>query len=170
MATFRKSDKGIEVKGWNDSKGREWNIMIATTNINGRKEPVEMHIYSSNESVRLTQSIIRELPFKDFLQDWENFPHDFAQRRTGITGAMSVGEPKRSRGSARLSMYELQEVADIYMDAYKNHLPVQETVALTLGIPVSTACKRIAAARKQGLLADIARPTRFRPGPEPEGN
>ena len=69
MATFRKSDKGIEVKGWNDSKGREWNIMIATTNINGRKEPVEMHIYSSNESVRLTQSTIREVPFKDFFQD-----------------------------------------------------------------------------------------------------
>ena len=168
MTSFKKSDRGLEGR-WSDSKGREWNISIETTIINGRHEPVGMHVFS-DESVRLTQSIIRELPFKDFLQDWENFPHDFAQRRTGITGAMSVGEPKRSRGSARLSMYELQEVADIYMDAYKNHLPVQETVALTLGIPVSTACKRIAAARKQGLLADIARPTRFRPGPEPEGN
>ena len=169
MTSIKKSDVGIEIKGWSDSKGREWNVSITTTTINGRKEPVGVHIYS-NESIRLTQSTIRELPFKDFLQDWENFPHDFAQRRSGITGAMSVGEPKRSRGSSRLSMYELQEVADIYMDAYKNHLPVQETVALTLGIPVSTACKRIAAARKQGLLADIARPTRFRPGPEPEGN
>jgi hypothetical protein len=168
MTSIKKSDVGIEVKGWSDSKGREWNVSITTTTINGRKEPVGMHVYS-NESVRLTQSTIRELPFKDFLQDWENFPHDFAQRRTGITGAMSVGEPQRSRGSARLSMYELQEVADIYMDAFQNHLPVQETVALTLGIPVSTACKRIAAARKQGLLADRARPTRFRPGPEPGG-
>ena len=169
MASVKKSDVGIEVKGWSDSKGREWNVSITTTTINGRKEPVEMHIYS-NESIRLTQSTIRELPFKDFLQDWENFPHDFAQRSTGITGAMSVGEPKRSRGSARLSMYELQEVADIYMDAFKAHLPVQETVALTLGIPKSTACKRIAAARQQGLLKEIARPTRTRAGSEPEGN
>ena len=169
MTSIKKSDRGIEVKGWSDSKGREWNVSIETTIINGRKEPVGMHVYS-NESVRLTQSTIREVPFKDFLQDWENFPHDFAQRRTGITGAMSVGEPKRSRGSARLSMYELQEVADIYMDAYQNHLPVQETVALTLGIPVSTACKRIAAARKQGLLTQKARPTRSRAGSEPEGN
>jgi hypothetical protein len=167
MTSFKKSDRGLEGR-WSDSKGREWNVMITTTTINGRKEPVGMHVFS-DESVRLTQSTIRELPFKDFLQDWENFPHDFAQRRTGITGAMSVGEPKRSRGSARLSMYELQEVADIYMDAYQNHLPVQETVALTLGIPVSTACKRIAAARKQGLLKEIARPTRFRAGSEPEG-
>ena len=164
MAIFNKSDRGIEVKGWSDSKGRKWNIMIETSSINGRKEPVGMHIYS-NESVRLTQSTIRELPFKDFLQDWESFPHDTVQRRTGITGAMSVIEPKRSRGSRRLQEHELQEVADVYMDAYKNHLPVQETVARTLGIPVSTACKRIAAARKRGLLAVLARPTRLRPGP-----
>ena len=168
MTSFKKSDRGLEGR-WSDSKGREWNVMITTTTINGRREPVGMHVYS-NESVRLTQSIIRELPFKDFLQDWENFPHDFAQRSTGITGAMSVGEPKLARGSARLSMYELQEVADIYMDAFKAHLPVQETVALTLGIPKSTACKRIAAARQQGLLKEIARPTRFRAGSEPEGN
>ena len=169
MTSIKKSDVGIEIKGWSDSKGREWNVSITTTTINGRKEPVGVHIYS-NESIRLTQSTLREVPFKDFLQDWENFPHDFAQRRTGITGEMSVGEPKRLRGSARLSMYELQEVADIYMDAYTSHLPLQETVALTLGIPVSTACKRIAAARKQGLLTQKARPTRFRAGSEPEGN
>ena len=169
MAAFKKSDKGIEVKGWSDSKGREWNISIETTIINGRQEPVGMHVYS-NESVRLTQSTIRELPFKDFLQDWENFQHEFAHRSAGITGAMSVGEPQRGRGSRRLTETELMKVAEVYMDAYANHLPVQETVALTLGIPVSTACKRIAAARERGLLTDIARPTRFRAGSEPEGN
>lgn len=165
MTSFKTSNRGIEVKGWSDSKGREWNIMITTTTINGRKEPVGMHIYSSNESTRLTQSTIREMPFLEFLKDQENFPHNTAQRRTGITGAMSVIEPKRSRGSRRLQEHELQEVADIYMDAYKKHLPVQATVASTLRIPVSTACKRIAAARKRGLLTDIARPPRFRPGP-----
>ena len=164
MAIFKKSDRGIEINGWSDSKGREWNIMIETSTINGRKEPIGMHI-SSNENVRLTQSTIREMPFLEFLKDRENFPHNTAQRRTGITGAMSVIEPKRLRGSRRLQEHELQEVADIYMDAYRNHLPVQETVARTLGIPVSTACKRIAAARKRGLLAALARPTRLRPGP-----
>jgi hypothetical protein len=167
MTSFKKSDRGLEGR-WSDSKGREWNVMISTTSINGRKEPVGVHVYS-NESVRLTQSTIRELPFAEFLQDWENFPHDFAQRRTGITGAMSV-EPKRSRGSQRLSVYELQEVAEIYMDAFKAHLPVQETVALTLGIPKSTACKRINLARKKGLLPKVERPTRTRAGSEPEGN
>jgi hypothetical protein len=163
MTSFKKSDSGIEVKGWSDSKGREWNIAITTATINGRKEPVGMHIYS-NESVRLTQSTIREMPFLEFLKDQEDFAHETAQRRTGITGAMSVIEPKRSRGSRRLQEHELQEVADIYMDAYKKHLPVQATVASTLRIPISTACKRIAAARKRGLLADLARPTRLRPG------
>ena len=168
MTSIKKSDVGIEIKGWSDSKGREWNVSITTTTINGRKEPVGMHVYS-NESVRLTQSTIRELPFKDFLQDWENFPHDFAQRSTGITGAMSV-EPKRARGSARLSMYELQEGADIYIDAFFNHLPVQKTVAQTLGIPLSTACKRINLVRKKGLLPRVERPNRKIAGSEPEGN
>ena len=80
MTSFKKSDRGLEGR-WSDSKGREWNVMITTTTINGRRE--------------------------------------------------------------------------------------QETVALTLGIPKSTACKRIAAARKQGLLKKIERPTRQRSGPEP---
>ena len=169
MTSIKKSDVGIEIKGWSDSKGREWNVSITTTTINGRKEPVGVHIYS-NESIRLTQSTVREMPFAEFLKDWENFPHDFAQRSTGITGAMSVGEPKRARGSARLSMYELQEVADIFMDAFKAHLPVQETVALTLGIPLSTACKRINLVRKKGLLPRVERPNRKIAGSEPEGN
>ena len=168
MTSVKKSDVGIEIKGWSDSKGREWNVSITTTTINGRKEPVGMHIYS-NESIRLTQSTIRELPFAEFLQDRENFPHDFAQGRTGITGAMSV-EPKRSRGSQRLSEYELKEVAEIYTGAFFNHLPVQKTVALTLGIPLSTACKRINLARKKGFLPKVEGPNRNLSGSEPEGN
>lgn len=168
MTSFKKSDSGIEVKGWSDSKGREWNIAITTATINGRKEPVGMHIYS-NESVRLTQSTIREMPFLEFLKDREDFAHETAQRRTGITGAMSFIEPKRSRGSQRLSEYELNEVADAYLTAYKNHLPVQETVALKLGIPLSTACKRINLVRRKGLIPRVERPIRQRSGPEPGG-
>ena len=168
MTSIKKSNVGIEIKGWSDSKGRQWNVSITTTTIDGRKEPVGIHIYS-NESIRLTQSTIREIPFAEFLQDRENFPHDFVQRRSGITGAMSV-EPKRSRGSQRLSEYELKEVAEIYTDAFFNHLPVQKTVAQTLGIPLSTACKRINLVRKKGLLPRVERPNRKIAGSEPEGN
>ena len=49
-------------------------------------------------------------------------------------------------------MDELQTIADIYLDAFENHLPVQQTVAKALNIPLSTACKRIVAARKKGLI------------------
>lgn len=47
---------------------------------------------------------------------------------------------------------ELQSVADVYRSAFKKSLPVQQTVAETLGIPLSTATKRIMAARRKGLI------------------
>jgi hypothetical protein len=47
---------------------------------------------------------------------------------------------------------DLQAVGDIYLAAYKARIPVQKAVADALGISVSTAAKRIMAARQQGFI------------------
>ena len=47
---------------------------------------------------------------------------------------------------------DLQAVADIYLAAYKARIPVQKAVADSLGISVSTAAKRIMAARSHGFI------------------
>ena len=137
-----------------DSKGNGWNIEISTSPIHGRNEPVRLTIKPLDRNTRLLQSTLREIPFSKFLQDWDKYPDNPSQKSHGITGAMtsSVLETKSKRGSRRLSMDELQTVADIYLDAFENHLPVQQTVAETLNIPLSTACKRIVAARKKGFI------------------
>jgi DNA-binding transcriptional regulator LsrR (DeoR family) len=47
---------------------------------------------------------------------------------------------------------ELQRVAEVYMVAYKAHLPVQKIVANAFGVSVSTAAKRIMVARRKGFI------------------
>lgn len=54
------------------------------------------------------------------------------------------------------SMYELQTVAAIWLEAKKNGLPVQQTIARAMDVPLSTATKRIMAARKRGLIPNIS--------------
>ena len=137
-----------------DSKGNGWNIEISTSPIHGRNEPVRLTIKPLDQNTRLLQSTLREIPFSQFLQDWDKYPANLSKRPYRISGAMnsSVLETKSKRGSRRLTMDELQTIADIYLDAFENHLPVQQTVAKALNIPLSTACKRIVAARKKGLI------------------
>ena len=164
------SEDGLDFRGWQDSTGNKWNISVKTATINGRSEPIGLTVSPSGEHVRLLQSTLREIPFSKFLQDWESYPHELPHSSSGITGAMTVREPKRSRGSHPLTEEEMQRVVDVYLDAYENHLPVQHTVARTLGIPLSTACKRINLVRKKGLLPRVERPNRKIAGSEPEGN
>ena len=154
MTRINRTENGLEIPNWMDSKGNGWNIEISTSPIHGRNEPVRLTIKPLDQNTRLLQSTLREIPFSKFLQDWDKYPGNPSQRSRGITGAMtcSVLETKSKRGSRRLTIDELQTIADIYLDAFENHLPVQQAVAKALNIPLSTACKRIVAARKKGLI------------------
>jgi hypothetical protein len=154
LTQINRTKNGLEIANWMDSNGNGWNIEISTSPIHGRSEPVQLTIKPVGQDARLLQSTLREIPFSKFLQDWDKYPGNPSQRSHGITGAMtsSVHKTKSKRGSRRLSMDELQTVADIYLDAFEKHLPVQQAVANALNIPLSTACKRIVAARKKGLI------------------
>ena len=154
MTRINRTENGLEIPNWMDSKGNGWNIEISTSPIHGRNEPVRLTIKPLDQNTRLLQSTLREIPFSQFLQDWDKYPANLSKRPYRISGAMnpSVLETKSKRGSRRLTMDELQTIADIYLDAFENHLPVQQTVAEALNIPLSTACKRIVAARKKGLI------------------
>ncbi|MDA2995327.1 MAG: hypothetical protein O3A04_08135 [Actinomycetota bacterium] len=63
--------------------------------------------------------------------------------------ADSASAPHSGR---RHSDEELRRVADIYMAALNARQPVQKTVAEALGLSLSTATKRIVAARKKGYI------------------
>jgi hypothetical protein len=154
LTEINRTEIGLEIPNWMDSKGNGWSIEISTSSIHGRNEPVRLTIKPLDRNTRLLQSTLREIPFSKFLQDWDKYPVNPSQRSHGITGAMtsSVLETKSKRGSRRLSTDELQTVADIYLDAFEKHLPVQQAVAKALNIPLSTACKRIVAARTKGFI------------------
>lgn len=57
------------------------------------------------------------------------------------------------------SIEELQIIADLYEEALDKSIPVQKHVAKNTGVPLSTATKRIMAARRAGLLPPPSRPT-----------
>ena len=154
MNQINRTENRLEIAFWMDSRGNGWNIEISTSPIHGRNEPVRLTIKPLDRNTRLLQSTLREIPFSKFLQDWDKYPSNTSHRSHAITGAMTspVFKTKSKRGSRRLTMDELQTIAEIYLDAFENHLPVQQTIAETLNIPLSTACKRIVAARKKGLI------------------
>lgn len=57
------------------------------------------------------------------------------------------------------STEELHIIADLYEQALDKRIPVQRHVAKNTGVSLSTATKRIMAARKAGLLPPPSRPT-----------
>jgi hypothetical protein len=137
---------------WTDSNGKSWDLALTVADVGERKELVSIRISATSKNSTLTQSIIREVPILKMLQN------------LATEGSLQL--PARISGrwtpSQRLSIrhnrdYVLKEVARTYQNAYKAHLPVQKTVAQRLNVPLSTATRYIAIARKFGYLTDIPR-------------
>jgi hypothetical protein len=65
--------------------------------------------------------------------------------------ALVAAGPKRA-GRARLSVKQLEEVAEVYAQAYAEHRPPRQAVAAYFAISPAAAASRIARARQAGLL------------------
>ncbi len=129
-----------------DANGAAWYVGIEVKNINGHVEFSEIAIWPEKPGYPLTNTTLRGLRldrmFKDAIAAETKNLTRFRKHQKEL-------EPHQGRAH---SDEELHVIADVYTKAFKGHLPVQRTVAETLNIPISTAAKRIMAARRRGLI------------------
>lgn len=139
----KQSDFDALVK-YRDVNGSQWNVEIGIKAINGRIGISTLSISSVDGKTPLTRRILRDLPldrlFRQHLAIESKQLSKTARKTTAHKGRTHTAD-------------ELRSVAEIYMNAYRAHRPVQKTVADMLGISVSTATKRIMAARRAGYIS-----------------
>lgn len=113
--------------------------------VRGRIVPVAMLVEPLDKPVELKTEMLREIALKKIVKPW------IQRERDQFARAHKKHRIQPHRGRPH-STVELQSVADVYQDAFAKSLPVQQAVAAALGISLSTAGKRIRAARQLGLL------------------
>jgi hypothetical protein len=131
-----------------DNNGDSWRAGAEFKMIHGRMHIAAITIWSTEKTVRLTRQVLRDLPLNRLFEDDLAIESRTNERRIARTTQSA------HQGRAH-SAEELRAVADIYLAAYRAHRPVQQAVAQALGVPVSTAAKRIMAARQMGLLDEV---------------
>jgi len=127
-----------------DANGSQWRVEVEFKAVSGRIGISSLSISSIDGKTALTRRVLRDLSldrlFRDAMAIESKQLSKRNQKETGHKGRTHTED-------------ELREVANIYIAAFEAHRPVQKTVADMLGISVSTAAKRIMAARRSGFLS-----------------
>ena len=102
-------------------------------------------VTATSDGYHLTQQILRQVPLAEIERT------AFEQERK----ALEKRQTSRAIGphsGRQLSSDDLAEVAEVYLGARNARVPVQQAVADHFDIAVSSAAKRIAMARRLGLI------------------
>ena len=143
----KKSPWDIANHPWTDSQGNEWRVYIQLKRIKGRIVPTNFQLLGARKNTELSHQTLIEVPIREIAQSFVESEMEFLSEKFKKLDL----NPHHGRAHTE---QELKVVADIYLKAWESRLPVQRTVAETLGISTSTAVKRIIAARKLGLIPE----------------
>jgi len=131
-------------KTFTDKIGKKWDVTLTTKLINGRQEIVSVKI-ETTDSKPVSRKALSSISLEEILRD------ELKEKSPALSRILKQREKTSHQGRAH-SDDDLQAVADIYMAAHMARVPVQRAVANAQGISVSTASKRIMAARKAGMI------------------
>ena len=134
------------VMEYTDSIGRKLLLTAEFKIFNDRLDIAAITIQTTDSRSPITRRMLSEIPLDNLFRDDLAIDSEHLQRmirnRKGTTAHQ--GRPH--------SDDDLLTVAEIYNSAFQARLPVQKAVADALGISVSTATKRIMAARSRGFI------------------
>jgi hypothetical protein len=142
----RKSNTSDVVKEFTDSNGRKLLVTAEFKTFNDRLDIAAITIQTTDLRSPITRRMLNELPLDKLFREDLAIESEHLQRmlrkRKGSTAHQ--GRPH--------SEEDLRVVAGIYNAAFLARRPVQRAVADALGISLSTAAKRIMAARGRGFI------------------
>jgi len=134
------------VASYTDSAGRHWTVQAEFKTFNMRMGIAAISVKSDTLAHPVTRRLLNELPLEDLFRD------DLTAESAALAQFMQNRQSTTAHRGRSHSDDELRLVANIYLAALNAREPVQQTVAAALGISVSTAAKRIMAARRRGFI------------------
>jgi len=126
---------------WVDKDDQRWLISIDMKVIGGVRGCSAIGITAASDGYLLNQSVLRQIPLADIERAAFN-----------VEAPLKPSERRGPRSGTARTDADLREVADVYINARNRRQPVQAAVADHFEIALSTAAKRIAAARRHGLI------------------
>ncbi len=137
------------VKNYIDSTGVHWIVSAEFKTFNQRPDIASLTISPKDLRSPVTRRLLSELPLDKLFRD------ELAIGAEHLTRMLRNRKGTTAHQGRQHSDEDLQAVADIYLSAHQARIPVQRAVADALGISVSTAAKRIMAARRHGFITSI---------------
>ena len=130
-----------------DSNNNEWTIEVEFKNKKGRVGFHSLTVTSLTDAP-ITRRLMAELPLDKLFR-----AEMVAEKNEALSRKIKRNTASQHPGRAH-SDEELQLVGEIYISAYMRKVSVEKSVADAFGISVSTASKRISAARSRGFITE----------------
>ena len=129
-----------------DDLGQVWDIAAEFKVINGRLDIAAIRVQANKLRTPVSRRALRDIPLEEL------FGNDLAIESAQLSRMLQNRQKATSNQGRQHSDNDLRVVAEIYTAAFQARRPVQKAVADALGISVSTAAKRIMAARSRGFI------------------
>ena len=134
------------VKEFIDSSGIKLLLSVEFKVFNDRPDIAAITIKTTDARTPISRRMLSEIPLDKIFRDELAIENEHLKRMRRKFGGATAHQGRQH------SDEDLQAVAEVYIAAYRARLPVQIAVADSLGVSVSTAQKRIMAARKRGFI------------------
>lgn len=136
-------DRHDVVAVWNDDDGNQWLVALDLKVVGRVQGCSAVTVTAQTPGCLLSQSVLRQVPLAEI---------ERAAFQTEVIEPTPQASGRGPQSGMALTDDDLQAVADAYITARNQRIPVQAFVADRFGVAVSTAAKRIAAARRHGFI------------------
>jgi hypothetical protein len=145
-AKKRKPNSPDVIKEYTDGKGRKVIVSAEFKIFNDRMDIATITVHAKDSRSPITRRMLSEIPLDVLFRD------DLAIESEHLNRILRNRKVTTAHQGRQHSDEDLLAVAEIYNAAFLARRPVQRAVADAFGVSLSTAGKRIMAARRRGFM------------------